>query len=529
VKKLLLLLIFLLICVFIVTSCGGATQTTMPTTTAAATATTPATPTPKYGGTLRFVPNNSPGASIGYPPEVMANNAQWSMFVCLEGLLREKTATGELVPWLAESYKVADDLKSVTFTLRKGVKFHDGSDFNATAAKWNLDNVIAAKAEPYWTSVEVIDDYTVKVNLSKWQNILLNEFGENAPLWMVSKAAFDKNSLDWARANPVGTGPFKFVSYQRDVNLKTVKNPDYWAKDEKGNKLPYLDAVEMVYISDPVTKVSAAQSGEADMLFVTPSKTAADLSSLGFTLKMNISDTVILYPDTINKDSPWSNQLVREAAEYAIDREAIAKSFGYGFLHAPYQIAGPSLPAWNSNFTLGRHYDVEKAKQLMKEANYENGFSTTIIGGNFYNKDICAAVQAYLAKIGIIAEIKVPEVSKFASDYIFGKWNNAILYSSKQGTINYSTSMARLAPDYLGYKSWERTPEYIEAYNASISSRATDINLMRGMIETIAKQASLIPIVESGKGMAYQPYVMNSGAEEIATADWIPAQTWLNK
>jgi len=121
--------------------------------------------------------------------------------LCIEPLLREGP-TGQIYPWLAESYKVADDLKSISFTLRKGVKFHDGTDFNAASAKWNLQNQIDAKRTPYWTSIDIIDDLNIRVNLNQWLNTNVRVFADGQSSMMVSKAAFDKNGLDWMRQNP---------------------------------------------------------------------------------------------------------------------------------------------------------------------------------------------------------------------------------------------------------------------------------------------------------------------------------------
>ena len=120
-----------------------------------------------------------------------------------------------------DSYKLADDHMSITFTLRKGIQFHDGSSFNATVAKWNMDNQITAKKTSTWASVDLIDDYTVRVNFTKWQNTNRSGFS-GATAWMVSKAAFDKNGLDYVRQNPIGTGPFKFVSFLKDTSFKTI-------------------------------------------------------------------------------------------------------------------------------------------------------------------------------------------------------------------------------------------------------------------------------------------------------------------
>ena len=144
----------------------------------------PAEPTPKYGGTMTWITSPS-RPLIGWPPDLMMNNVVIFVQSCLETLLRADEH-GNVNPWLAESYKVADDRKSITFILRKGVKFHDGSDLNAEVVKWNLDNMIKAKLKRNWASVDMIDDYTVRVNFKRWQSISLLDFNEGiAPPFII--------------------------------------------------------------------------------------------------------------------------------------------------------------------------------------------------------------------------------------------------------------------------------------------------------------------------------------------------------
>src|SRR4030042_2986977 len=244
-KRLLILLIALLIITMSIIGCGEsgksttpATQTTTtPAKTSVTTTTTSPTPTaatPKYGGTLKMALWASPSGTGGLPAELFGNDFLSSQHI-IEPLLHVD-GKGNLSPCLAESYKVSDDMKSIPFNLRKGGKFHDGTHFNATAAKWNLDNAIASKSQPFWASVDIIDDYTLRLNLSLWTNTILTSL-DSAGTWMVSPTAFEKNGADWMRNNPVGTGPFKFVSFERDVAYKAAKNPDYWMKGK-----PYLDA-----------------------------------------------------------------------------------------------------------------------------------------------------------------------------------------------------------------------------------------------------------------------------------------------
>ena len=117
--------------------------------------------------------------------------------------------------------------------------------------------------------------------------------------------------------------------------------------------------------------------------------------------------------------------------EYAIDKEGIAKAFGYGYGVAPYQIVPPACTlAYNPDFTLGRKFDLDKAKQLLAEAGYSNGFETTIIVMPTANKNIIIALQDNLAKVGIKVNLDFPDMGKWATNYMNpkGTWHNAALY-----------------------------------------------------------------------------------------------------
>ena len=144
---------------------------------------------------------------------------------------------------------------------------------------------------------------------------------------MVSKAAFDKNGKDWMRRHPVGTGPFIFDSFIQDVSYKVKKNPDWWVKAK-----PYLDGINYVLVSDEATRNLAMKSGEGDVIRFASISYIDDFSEPDYIVKIPPATTInSLIPDTANADSPWANQKVREAVEYAIDKEGIAKAFGHGF------------------------------------------------------------------------------------------------------------------------------------------------------------------------------------------------------
>ena len=211
------------------TSITASTTSTVPSVTkpvATPTSTTPApvsspvvsaTPKPpastpvgqqQYGGILRFIVTGSP--LILGDPSLIVDGGNY-VIPCLQALVFSENS-GELKGVLATGWTVSQDGKSITFNLRKGVKFHDGTDFNAQAAKWNLDRYMKAYATStasLWTGIDVVDDYTVRLNLKSFQNTILNALEGTASL-MISPSAAEKNGLEWLKLNPVGTGPYKF-------------------------------------------------------------------------------------------------------------------------------------------------------------------------------------------------------------------------------------------------------------------------------------------------------------------------------
>ena len=146
---------------------------------------------------------------IGYPSE--ANGDSYTVASPSNENLISVDMKGNIIPKLAVSWEVAPD-GSMILGLRKGVKFHDGSDFNAKVAKWNLDLQIEAKKTTNWTSVDIIDDYTIRINVVEYKNTLLTGLASGITQ-MVSKEYVEKNGVEAARWHPVGTGPFMFDSY----------------------------------------------------------------------------------------------------------------------------------------------------------------------------------------------------------------------------------------------------------------------------------------------------------------------------
>ena len=192
--------------------------------------------TPRRGGILKILSASGDATYLGYPPKSRKLLDYQYVSPCIETLIK---FDNNLLPApnLASSWKIADDKRSITFSLRKGVKFHDGSDFNAEAVKYNIKLCEKHPSFSDVIGVDVLDDYTV---LIKFKNITgsLWSYFSISPGEIQSPAALEKNGREWTKLNPVGTGPFLFKSFVRDVSLEYVKNPNYWQKGK-----PYLDGV----------------------------------------------------------------------------------------------------------------------------------------------------------------------------------------------------------------------------------------------------------------------------------------------
>ena len=279
------------------------------------TASSPASSAPdtsKYGGVIKISLANGPSTPLGYMPEA-ANDSYTYSKPALEGMLRVK-ANGEAAPMLATSWDIDPVAKTMTFHLRKGVKFHDGSDFNASVVKWDYDLIMAAKKAPNFVSVEALDDYTLRINLKSFQNTDLTGMSSGA-FNVISKASFDKNGIDYTRSHPIGTGPFKFVEYVRDSKLTYTKNPDYW---DTGR--PYLDGVVYNVVSDSTVSKLMFQRGDCGF-YHGSGINAQELQKSGAIMKTQPGGCFALVPDSINPTSPLAKLAVRQAASYAIDRE----------------------------------------------------------------------------------------------------------------------------------------------------------------------------------------------------------------
>lgn len=487
------------------------------------------TPAPKYGGILRIA-GTAIEPNIGWPAAMMGGIASDVQYM-LETLLRGNDK-GAIEPWLAEQYKVADDLGSITFTIRKGVKFSDGSDLNAEVVKWNLDNYIAAKRQPTWKAAVVLDDYTVRVDLTAWDITALGSFADmnsTNVAFIVSRAAFEQKSQEWMQSNPVGTGPFKFKSFSLGSSLLMVKNEDYWAKGDQGRRQPYLDEIQRLVVADEFTQKATMQRGEADMVRVEVGGTTKQMADLGLNINYVLDASYYLIGDTAHKQSAWANRTVREAVEYALDKEKLASAFGYGYLQAPYQVAPRYTSLYDKNAVATRGHDVAKAEESLAKAGYPNGFKTQIICFPTASKDVALAVQDQLKQVGIEAELTFTDIGKWVSLTGPGTWpSGAALFAVvPAGDVSFVGGLQYV--DTQVGQGWERTAAWKSAYSSAMGARTEDPALLKAVVKVVEDDVSLIPVIESGTSVATQKYVVKDFNKRGSIPFWNSEAAWINK
>jgi peptide/nickel transport system substrate-binding protein len=516
------------------TTVSSTTAAPLPTSTApkpTITTTAPASPA-KYGGLVRWIQGTGPGTPIGTPWEAFGASA-FNQQHSLEWMFKEQL-DGSLTPSLAESWTVDPKAATITFKLRKGVKFHDGTDFNAQAVKWNLEKEMApgsanVASTTNWKSIEVVDDNTFRVNLKTWQNTALITFSSTA-VAQISPTAFEKQGIDALRWQMIGTGPFVQTQFKRDVMLGFEKNKNYWDQGK-----PFIDKLEIIYLTDLLTCAALLKSGGAEILNCQGSiVTANDVEKAGFKIVTQPAGTGglgNLTPDSANKDSPWSNVKVRMAAEYALDKDAMARTFGMGYSIPAYQVCASNSQGHDPSLT-PRKYDVAKAKQLLAEAGYPNGFKTTIICAPFgLNRDQIIAVQAYFKAVGIQAELTFPAASQ-AQEYISGTLpTNSLLVNPYMLSANPNRVFTSYFNDPVtSNRSMKRPDGFADLLAATLATPDLDPVLAKKCEAAIYNDCSMIPLAWSMSPFALAANVNDSGiGTRSSLTYWNPENVWLSK
>ncbi|MGW1442022.1 glutathione ABC transporter substrate-binding protein GsiB [Serratia rhizosphaerae] len=321
----------------------------------------------------------------------------------------------KLVNVLADGYQVSDDGLSYTIKLHPGVKFHDGTDFNAEAVKANLDR--ASNPDSHLKrynlfkmidKTEVIDPLTVKIVLKTPFSAFINNLAHPAAA-MISPAALKQYGKQIG-FHPVGTGPYQFETWNQTDFVKVKKFAGYWKAGQ-----PKLDSITWRPVVDNNTRAAMLQTGEADFAFPIPYEQAKVLeknAKLNLVVAPSIQQRYISMNVT---QKPFDNPKVRQALNYAINKEALIKVAFAGYA-APAQ--GPLPPT--IDFAARYQpwpYDPAKARELLKEAGYPNGFSTTLWSSHNHStaQKVLQFTQQQLAQVGVKVKVTAMDAGQRAA------------------------------------------------------------------------------------------------------------------
>jgi peptide/nickel transport system substrate-binding protein len=488
---------------------------------------------PQNGGVLKIINTGGTMKSIGLPGGVDLPSDGTIGKVCVESLIAlDPKGNDQPVPSLATSWQVSPDRLNITLNLRKGVKFQDGTDFNAEAAKYCLELIrSSARAElKLVKSIDIVDDYTIKLNFSSYDPYIFTSLAGVGGM-MASPTAL-KAMGNNAMTHPVGTGPFKFVSYKTDSSIKFEKFDGYWQKGK-----PYLDGIEFNFIADPVTSLASFKVGEAQAISGLAAKDVSDLKATGkYNVTLSPAYVAALAGDSAHSSSPYADIRVRRAIAYAIDNQTIAKTLGFGLIPYTNQLRPPDGVGYNSA-VVGYPFNVSKAKQLLAEAGYSNGFQTKItFTSNPSNLDLFTAIQSYLQEVGIKLTLDPADAAR-STQVATGGWNNQMVAMSPPASKGMDPGRSLegyISPiaNRLDPKSFYRPPEYDTKFNQIRSELDPQKRLV--MIQEIQKMiiddyCLAMPIFIGESLFVQDSRVHDMDMFKYAVYDWRAENVWLSK
>ena len=407
------------------------------------------------------------------------------LFNIYEGLMKPDTE-GNLIPAVAEEYTVNETADVYTFILREGVKFHNGETVTVGDVVYSLSRAAGLETgEPLVATlagiatVEAADDRTVVVTLS----------APDAEFIAYTTAAIIPAGSDPAEGI-IGTGPFRYVSRMVQDNIVLEKFEDYWGQGA------YVDKVTLKVIEDSQTMVMSLRSGAIDMAPHLEASQAAELSDLNVMEgSMNLVQALYLN----NAVEPFDNKLVRQALCYAIDKQMVIDLAGDGHGFA---LGSSMYPAFGKYFDeeLTGYYEanIQKARELLAEAGYPDGFSFTITVPSNYTPHVDSAqvIVELLRQVGIDAEINLVEFTTWYDDVYKGKNFEATVCGMDASTLTASAMLSRFTSDSSKNFISFYNDTYDAAYAAAISTtvESEQIEAFRQCQQILAEEAANVYI-----------------------------------
>src|SRR5919197_92173 len=450
------------------------------------------------------------------PAETTGVITPFMFLYALHDALVKPMPEGLMSPCLATRWSESADGLSYDFELRQGVKFHNGDPFTAEDVQFSFERYKGSGAtdlKQRVKAVEIVHPHQVRFHLHEpWPDFLtFYATPATGAVWIVPKRYVEKVGDEGFKNHPIGLGPYRFVSHQPGIDVVFEAYPEYW------RKTPHVKRLVMKGVPEPTTRLAMLKRQEADVAYGLYGAVAEEIQrDPTLTLQPAVGQTVqwvVLTYEQYNAKSPWADKRVRQAANYAINRQAIneAETLGYSVL------TGSIVPrAFDYALPLEPYaYDPQKAKQLLKEAGYPHGFDMGECSVDAVYAGVIEAIVNDLSSVGIRGRVRPMERAAF----IAAHKEHTLINLPFQGSGAFENAATRLDAFVYskGQQSWIKDPE-IDAWYAQQTAER-DPKKREAWLHKIQQklydEARFIPIWELSFLCASGPRVAVSGLSLI--------------
>ena len=484
----------------------------------------------KKGGRFSMARNEEP---LSLDPIVPSDNGSiWVIYQMFDQLTTVNEDSSGVAPSLAESWEISPDGTVYTFTIKQGVKFHDGSPMTMDDVVFSLERVFDPKGSGYSflfgtvAGVKAVDDTTLEIALREPFTPLLDNLNV-FPASIVPRKAVEAGAEGFAQ-NPIGTGPFKLKEFAKGRHVHLVKHEGYWKQDR-----PHVDEVFIPYVTDDNTRILRIQGGEVDAAVAIP---YAQIDQLNAQDDIDVKIEPLFRFDGMwlnHAESPLDDVKVRQALNYATDKESMLKSIFFDKVEIANHMM-PKMKYWREDVQ-AYAYDPERAKSLIAESKVPDGFTLPIVipTGDVIVQQIAQIMKESYSEIGVDVQITNLDIGT--------AYTNFSQFNYVAGANWYITSDVpgpdELAAIQFDYSAASGTKSFFTNYN---SKRATELvqeagrsddaareQLLGDLQQLVMDDAVLVALFFTPARAALRSHVKDF--KTVKTAWWRLEDVWLDK
>jgi len=472
-------------------------------------------------GQLTTAVHFTPAPTLFEPAETPGLVSPFMFLYALHDALVKPMPDKSMAPSLAESWSTSPDGLVYEFVLRQGVRFHNGELVTADDVKFSFERYRGISAQMLKERVAAIETPApghIRFRLKQPWPDFMSFYGTLATGagWVVPRHYVERVGEDGFKKAPIGAGPYRFVSFTPGVELVLEATESYW------RKVPSVRRLVFKAMPDQVTRLAALKSGEVDIAYGISGELGEDVRRTpGLTLRPTpfASTHWLLFADQWDANSPWHDKRVRLAAIHAVDRQAINETQSLGFS----QITGSIIPrSFDFYWQPPVHsFDPAKAKQLLAEAGYPNGFEAGDLWCDAATSPTAEAILTYLQAVGIKTKLRPLERAGFMKEYQEKKLKNLIYgLSGIFGNAATRIEVFTASSGMYAYGAYADIDDLFREQVAELDPQKREAILHR-IQQLIYDKAMYLPLMQLAALSAYGPRVAESGLGLIADYPWV--------